>query len=310
MKNEKGGKSIGISRYPRVKLTSIAFSIFSIVGIFCLSSCDDTEKNNKTQATGTHSSALPSTQNSPTASITETNSGNSTTCPSGVDSDDFMESTHCEATKAFDALSQEENRNLSFDLYLKGYRTGINQARQARSKILKTKNPSYEEQKGHEDGYQSVLAVLGMNNNFSENDPNSQAQEFQQLQKEAKSAFNNSKLDTNNPFLEMAFINGYLSGGRTVLSMPTSMDGMNFLTGDNETGDPEKPDFVPPSQDAPDTIKAFYNGFISGTKAMEDSIKESFDRFMNQMQEAQEGENGTDIPSFDNQSINRQKGSK
>ena len=307
MKNEKGVKSNGVSRYPRGKLTTIAFSVFSIVGFLCLSGCNDTEKTNEKQTSETNSSALLSTQNSSTTSKPETNSGNLSTCPSEADSDDFMESTHCEATNAFDVLSQEENRSLSFEPYLKGYRTGINQARQAKSKILKTKNPSFEEQRGHEDGYQSVLVSLGMKNNFFENDPNSQAQEFQQLQKEAQSAFNNSKLDTSNPFLEKAFIIGYLSGGRTVLSMPTSMDGMNFLTGDNETGDPEKPDFLPPSENAPGTVKAFYNGFISGTKAMEDSIKESFDRFMNQMQE---GEMGTGSPSFDEQNTKRQQGNK
>ncbi len=83
-----------------------------------------------------------------------------------------------------------------------------------------------------------------------------------------------------NPFVKGRFIDGYMTGGRVALTVPTSMEA--FFGGENPEG--KQPAIVQPSGELKNTELAFYRGFDVGYKAMIDSIRESINQVMQQMQ--------------------------
>lgn len=188
--------------------------------------------------------------------------------------------TWCEARAQFDhsSLSGDD----AFQDYLRGYRAGINHARQAEdSRLARTDVEGREgsaEEMGYRTGYNNVLKALGIHEyDCTSSDDMS---EYKDRWCEASDSFRASGIGGDNPFVKGRFIDGYMAGGRVALTVPTSME--SFFNGENPEG--KQPAIVQPDGELENTEQAFYRGFDEGYKAMIASIRESINQVMQQMQ--------------------------
>ena len=200
---------------------------------------------------------------------------------SSVEGADALKQTFCEARSEFDKSDQGDDV-ASFTPYLKGYRDGINDARQAEASKIGRDFVEGQKQKpyeaGYRAGYDSVMKKLGIieyNCRDSE-----EASEYKDRWCEADDAYRVSGIGTSeNPFLRGRYIDGYMAGGRVALTVPTSMEA--FFNGDNPEG---KQPAIFKREEVLETESAFYKGFDEGYKAMIASIRESINQVMQQMQ--------------------------
>ncbi|WP_257266980.1 hypothetical protein [Endozoicomonas sp. ONNA2] len=195
----------------------------------------------------------------------------------------LLEQTWCEAKDQFEQRGQSAGSD-DFLVYLKGFREGYSLASQAADSQSSLDNdidsPSetpYDS--GYRDGYIAVMESMGIvQYNCASADLMS---EYKDRWCEAADAYRNSGSGSdNNPFVRGQFIDGYMTGGRVALTVPTSMEA--FFGGENPEG--QQPAIVQPSGDLRNTELAFYRGFDVGYKAMIDSIRESINQVMQQMQ--------------------------
>lgn len=187
----------------------------------------------------------------------------------------------CEAHAQFEKSIHADKPD-TFNGYLRGYRHGINHARQGKSSRLSSvtvegKRESPEDT-GYRGGYSSVLKSLGIIEYDCHSSGN--ASEYKDRWCEASDAFMSAGLSADNPFVKGQFIDGYMAGGRVALTVPTSME--SFFSGENPEG--KQPAIAQPEGDLKDTELGFYKGFDEGYKAMIASIRESINQVMQQMQ--------------------------
>ena len=195
----------------------------------------------------------------------------------------LLEQTWCEAKDQFEQRGQSTSSD-DFLVYLKGFREGYSLASQAEDSRLSLfdevnsqSEPPYDI--GYRDGYVAVMEAMGiLEYNCTSADL---ASEYKDRWCEAADAYRSSGSGSdNNPFVRERFIDGYMTGGRVALTIPTSMEA--FFGGENPEG--KQPAIVQPSGDLKSTELAFYRGFDVGYKAMIDSIRESINQVMQQMQ--------------------------
>ena len=194
---------------------------------------------------------------------------------------DYLQETWCEARGQFDSSSHANNPD-AFRGYVKGYREGLNHARQAKdsrmARISVEGKSDSPEDTGYKDGYNKVLTDLGiMEFDCGSGDHSS---EYKDRWCEAADSFRTAGMDGGSPVMKGRFIDGYMAGGRVALTVPTSMEA--FFSGDNPEG--KQPAIVQPEGDLKGTELAFYRGFDEGYKAMIASIRESINQVMQQMQ--------------------------
>lgn len=193
-----------------------------------------------------------------------------------------LEQTWCEAKE------QSEKRGLfsgsdDFLVYLKGFREGYVQASQAEDSRLSLFDINSQSEllydMGYRDGYVAITSAMGI---FDYNCGSADlASEYKDRWCEAADAYRSSGVGSeSNPFVKGRFIDGYMTGGRVALTVPTSMEA--FFGGENPEG--KQPAIVQPSGELKNTELAFYRGFDVGYKAMIDSIRESINQVMQQMQ--------------------------
>ena len=195
---------------------------------------------------------------------------------------DGLQHTWCEAKQQFELSSLSGNPD-AFKGYIKGYREGLNHARQAKESRMalisvegKGDSP---ENAGYRSGYNKVLKDLGIMEFDCTSSDN--ASEYKDRWCEAADTYRTTGLaGDNNLFIKGRFIDGYMAGGRVALTVPTSMEA--FFSGDNPEG--KQPAIVQPEGDLKGTELAFYRGFDEGYKAMIASIRESINQVMQQMQ--------------------------
>ncbi|PJE79118.1 hypothetical protein CI610_01926 [invertebrate metagenome] len=230
--------------------------------------------------------AQPESVKSVTATSTSSTSNKAApenyNCGSQTSLNDLMESTWCEAKNAFSLRGADPSTEPAhFASFLEGYRQGINDARQAKSqRINKQSHSLSQHDMGYMDGYHNVLKTMGILTNKTDGNSQADTCEYQKLRQEAEMAYRQSGMNGSNLFLRENFINGFMSGGRTALTLPTSMDA--FMGGNKNV---EKQQAIaPPPAHSTAMILAFHHGFASGKKAMEDSVRASVEQFMMQMQ--------------------------
>ena len=198
-----------------------------------------------------------------------------------ADGADALKQTWCEARAAFDQGVMADDVE-AFGEYLKGYRQGVNDARQA--EVSKVPREALEGQKekpyeaGYRAGYGAVLNKLGLIE-FNCRD-SEKASEYKDRWCEADDAYRIAGVGrSDNPFVKSRFIDGYMSGGRVALTVPTSMEA--FFSGENPEG--KQPAVFQPDEEVKGSELAFYRGFDEGYKAMIASIRESINQVMQQM---------------------------
>ncbi len=187
----------------------------------------------------------------------------------------------CEAQAQFDE-SGLSHSDQAFRSFLYGYRNGVSHARQGKDSLLVRSqaddNKGNPEEAGYHAGYQTVLTNLGLHEFDCASGEN--ASEYKDRWCEASDAFRSSGLGGDNPFVMDRFINGYMSGGRVALTVPTSME--SFFSGENPEG--KQPSIIQPEGELSGAELAFYRGYDDGYKAMIASIRESINQVMQQMQ--------------------------
>ncbi|USE37227.1 hypothetical protein [Endozoicomonas sp. SCSIO W0465] len=193
-----------------------------------------------------------------------------------------LEQTWCEAKELFEKQGLSSGSE-DFLTYLQGFREGYSQASQADDSKLNLfdvdsqPEPAYD--MGYRAGYLAITDAMGViEYNCNSTDL---ASEYKDRWCEAADAYRSSGAGSvSNPFVKGQFIDGYMTGGRVALTVPTSMEA--FFGGENPEG--KQPAIVQPSGELNNTELAFYQGFDIGYKAMIDSIRESINQVMQQMQ--------------------------
>ncbi|MFK0571879.1 hypothetical protein [Endozoicomonas sp.] len=193
-----------------------------------------------------------------------------------------LEQTWCEAKDQFEKHGQSSGSD-DFLIYLKGFREGYTQASQAEDSRLTIADDNTSSESsydmGYRDGYLAIMDAMGI---FEYNCGSAElVSEYKDRWCEAADAYRNTGMGSeSNPFAKGRFIDGYMTGGRVALTVPTSMEA--FFGGENPEG--KQPAIVQPSGDLKSIELAFYRGFDVGYKAMIDSIRESINQVMQQMQ--------------------------
>ena len=129
----------------------------------------------------------------------------------------IMELTWCEAKEQF---TSQPFDNDDFPAYLHGFREGYAQASQAGD--LLTSESQSPQGRGYNDGYYAVVDALGIPEyNCSSTDL---ASEYKDRWCEAAEAFRTGSAAAEpNPLVRDRFLDGYMTGGRVALTVPTSM---------------------------------------------------------------------------------------
>ena len=191
------------------------------------------------------------------------------------------QTTWCEAQNRFSEGSFADDER-AFKEFLMGYRGGVNDARQAKdsryNRFPVEGREGKPEEAGYRAGYKTAISDMGV----IEYDcaSNEGASEYKDRWCEASDSFRSAGLGGDNPFIKGRFIDGYMSGGRVALTVPTSME--SFFSGDGPEG--KQTAIVKPEGTLKKTEEAFYRGFDEGYKAMIASIRESINQVMQQMQ--------------------------
>ncbi|MDP0589593.1 MAG: hypothetical protein QS748_10550 [Candidatus Endonucleobacter bathymodioli] len=199
---------------------------------------------------------------------------------SSLDNSNHRKQSWCDAKALFD---QKGLKHETFKSYVHGYRNGLNDAIQAKnSKLprtpLTTDKKESSEDTGYRDGYQSLITKLGLLEFVCTDD--GVASEYRERWCEAADSYRLAGNSDDNPFLRSRYIDGFMTGGRIALTVPSSME--SFLDGEAPEG--KQPSIVVPEGDLLGTELAFYRGFDDGYKAMIASIRESINQVMEQMQ--------------------------
>ncbi|MGB0361139.1 MAG: hypothetical protein ACPGEF_07010, partial [Endozoicomonas sp.] len=194
----------------------------------------------------------------------------------------LLEQTWCKAQQQFESQHGSSNSD-EFLVFLKGFRDGYSQASSAADSRLNIfevsdqSEPTYD--LGYRYGYGNILDAMGIYEfNCSSNE---MASEYRDRWCEASTAFQQGHIGAdNNPITKSRFIDGYMAGGRVALTVPTSMDA--FFGGEAPQG--KQPAIIQPTGDIEPVAAAFNRGFDVGYKAMIDSIRDSINQVMQQMQ--------------------------
>ncbi len=247
------------------KLVLVALLPAMVAALALVGGCDKQDNNSSTV----------------TSAVSPTNQEEHYDCAS-LDDSNPLKASWCEAQTAFESSGLRGDKD-SFNLYLKGYRSGVNDARQAKTSRVATITVEGRkeaiEDTGYRTGYQSVVNTLG----FIEFDcrADGAASEYRERWCEAADSYRLAGIGSdNNPFLRGRYIDGYMAGGRVALTVPTSME--SFFSGENPEG--KQPAIIAPEGELKGTELAFYRGFDEGYKAMIASIRESINQVMEQMQ--------------------------
>ena len=166
--------------------------------------------------------------------------------------------------------------------FIEAWQSGALDAQQALDPTIDKFKSSPQAQAGYESGYISVLDAMGVVEYECSDGPETN-NEYRDRWCEGAAAFNASHLASpTNVVLRNTYINGYMSGRAIALTLPTSMESL-FGGGVGVEAD-GKQAIEEPESSAPKPIKIFYQGFNDGFKAMLDTVRESVNQVMEQMQ--------------------------
>ena len=191
-----------------------------------------------------------------------------------------LKQSWCEATELSARNHGFQAHSDQFKQYLTGYRQGIHDASQAQASRISRSGNGVDlspEDSGYQQGYEKIVKQMGIvefNNTIT-----TTGSEYSDRWYEAADNFSQTGLNENNPFLKSRFIDGYMTGGRIALTVPSSME--SFLNGDAPAT--EQPVVIQPEQ-LNNMQQAFYQGFDEGYQAMVASIRASISQVMEQME--------------------------
>ncbi len=199
--------------------------------------------------------------------------------PSGAG---MLEQTWCAAKDEYAHNGKTVNSD-GFPAFLQGYREGVaasSIAEDSRLSLMDEETQSESElDQGYRQGYLATVQAMGLiEYNCGSSD---MASEYKDRWCEAAQAYRGSDVGSeNNPFVKGRFVDGYMTGGRVALTVPSSMEA--FFGGEELDG--HLPAVAQPVGDLKGADLAFYRGFDAGYQAMIDSIRESINQVMQQMQ--------------------------
>ena len=194
----------------------------------------------------------------------------------------ILEQTWCAAKDEY-AHNGKTVDSQGFPSFLQGYREGVaasSIAEDSRLSLIDEVAPSEGEvDQGYRQGYLATVRAMGLvEYNCGSSD---MASEYKDRWCEAAQSYRSSEVGSeNNPFVKGRFVDGYMTGGRVALTVPSSMD--VFFGGEEPDG--RLPAVSQPVGDLKGADLAFYRGFDAGYQAMIDSIRESINQVMQQMQ--------------------------
>ncbi len=185
----------------------------------------------------------------------------------------------CEARQNFNEHSEQasgNNDSESWNKYLTGYKDGAYDAHHARiRKISGTEAGKDQYDLGYSQGYNSATESMGL----AEYDCATEAMqsEYQSRWCEAAELFTDSNAGRragDNPVLRARFIDGYLSGGRVALTIPTSVN--ELMADAAEQALEAKLPLILGEQDntLPDAARAFQEGLEMGYEGMVNNVQD------------------------------------
>lgn len=262
-------------------LSVVMAIIMAAFMVVMLPGCSDDEKEQKEPAAV--QKAKPVEETVEQVSVEDIRAGD----PAGFDCDDPTGMTAdkrfwCRAEKAWkESESYQADNTDARDEFIQAWKLGSLDAMQARTPAIDNLQNHPVAAAGYESGYISVLDVQGVLE-YDCSDGEESDNEYRDRWCEAAAAYNSSRQgEASNAVLRNSYINGYMSGRAIALTLPTSMES---LFGGDAPKEGTKSAIDTPESDAPKSILVFHRGFTDGFQAMIDTVRESVNQVMEQMQ--------------------------
>ncbi|MTI13299.1 hypothetical protein [Sansalvadorimonas verongulae] len=181
------------------------------------------------------------------------------------------------------------------DEFIEAWKLGNLDAIQGRTPAIENLQSHPVAADGYEIGYIGVLDAQGViEYDCSEGDETDN--EYRDRWCEAAASYNSSRQgDAANAIMRNIYINGYMAGRAIALTLPSSMES---LFGSEAPKEGNKSAIDEPENDAPKSILVFHRGFTDGFQAMIDTVRESVNQVMEQMQ-SMPGMDGMPPPGMD-----------
>lgn len=275
--------TMGISR---VLCSSTLLTVLFLTGCFEKEQAD----HNTSKSSSEEVAVVPAVAE--TAALTSsTGSPYDCTTPTGTIDKRFW----CLGLQAWQNSQYQNQSELERNKFIEAWQSGAFDAQQALDPVIEKLKSSPVALAGYESGYIGVLDAMGIVEYECSDGPETN-NEYRDRWCEGASAFNVSRLASPaNVVLRNTYINGYMSGRAIALTLPTSMES---LFGNEVSVDADSKQAIDePESTAPKPIKIFYQGFNDGFKAMLDTVRESVNEVMQQMQ-SMEGMPGPGMEGF------------
>ncbi|WP_087107412.1 hypothetical protein [Parendozoicomonas haliclonae] len=188
----------------------------------------------------------------------------------------------CLGLKAWSQSEHFDEGSSARDEFINAWKLGALDAQQARDPAIENLQTRPLAAAGYESGYVSVLDAIGIVE-YECSEGEETDNEYRDRWCEAANAYNSSRLGSPaNAVLRGTYINGYMSGRAIALTLPTSME--SLFGGESTPQEGAKKAIDEPDSDTPKSIQVFYRGFNDGFQAMIDTVRESVNQVMEQMQ--------------------------
>ncbi|WP_281645669.1 hypothetical protein [Parendozoicomonas sp. Alg238-R29] len=167
------------------------------------------------------------------------------------------------------------------DEFIESWKLGSLDAMQGRTPAIDNLQSRPIAANGYESGYIGVLDAQGIIE-YECTEGEETDNEYRDRWCEAAAAYNASRQgDPTNAILKNSYISGYMSGRAIALTLPTSMESLFGGDGPKDAG---KSAIDEPEPGSPKAILVFHRGFTDGFQAMIDTVRESVNQVMEQMQ--------------------------
>ena len=278
-------------------LPAIMAIVMAIFMVLMLPGCGDDNKAETTQITKTKAKEQPKEDVVEQVSVEDIRPGES----AGFDCDDPSGMTPdkrfwCRGLKAWtESENHQADNNHACDEFIEAWKLGSLDAMQGRTPAIENLQSRPVAADGYETGYISVLDSQGViEYDCSEGEETDN--EYRDRWCEAAASYNSSgQGSATNAILRNIYINGYMSGRAIALTLPTSMES---LFGSEAPREEAKSAIDEPESGAPKSILVFHRGFTDGFQAMIDTVRESVNQVMEQMQ-SMPGMDGMPPPGMD-----------
>ncbi len=187
----------------------------------------------------------------------------------------------CLGLQAWNDSEYHSRDDRARDEFIEGWRLGSLDAQQAVNPGIEQLQSRPMAAAGYESGYINVLDAIGVIE-YECSEGAETDNEYRDRWCEAAAAFNRARLASpTNAVLRGTYINGYMSGRAIALTLPTSMES---LFGGEQSSVDGKRAIDEPTDHSPKAIRIFHQGFNDGFQAMLDTVRESVNQVMEQMQ--------------------------